>query len=138
MEECCDNKNIIFTDYYVCCSCGVIHGYTYIHTISCYENENNLTKNFISKKSFYKRMNYLNKKLYLITDRTIIIFLNESLEELKKFNNYNRIPFNEYVNPIYKYYSERSNMEYNDLKKSKNTIKLNNNEIELLDNVYLK
>ena len=28
-------------------------------------------------------MNYLNKKLYWTTDRTIIIFLNESLEELK-------------------------------------------------------
>ena len=42
MEECCDNKNIIFTDYYVCVSCGVIHGYRFI---SCYENENNLNKN---------------------------------------------------------------------------------------------
>ena len=61
MEECCDNKNIIFTDYYVCVSCGVIHGYRFIHVISCYENENNLDKNFISK-SFYRRMNYLNKK----------------------------------------------------------------------------
>ena len=27
MESCCDNKNIIFTDYYVCTNCGVIHGY---------------------------------------------------------------------------------------------------------------
>ena len=53
MEDCCDNKNIIFTDYYVCINCGVIHGYRFIHEISCYENENNLNKNFISK-SFYK------------------------------------------------------------------------------------
>ena len=82
MEECCDNRHIIFIDYYVCCNCGIIHDYNYIHEISCYENENNSNKNFISK-SFYKRMNYLNKKLYWITDRTIIIFLNESLEELK-------------------------------------------------------
>ena len=59
--ECCDNKNIIFTDYYVCTNCGVIPDYKYIHEISCYENENNLNKDFISK-SFYKRMNYLNKK----------------------------------------------------------------------------
>ena len=27
MEDCCDNKNIIFTDYYVCTNCGVIHDY---------------------------------------------------------------------------------------------------------------
>ena len=73
MQDCCDNKNIIFTDYYVCTNCGVIYGYKYIHEISCYENENNLNKNFISK-SFYKRINYLDKKLYWITDRSIIIF----------------------------------------------------------------
>ena len=54
MQDCCDNKNIIFTDYYVRTNCGVIHGYKYIHEISCYENKNNLNKNFFSK-SFYKR-----------------------------------------------------------------------------------
>ena len=58
--DCCDDKNITFTDYYVCVSCGIIHGYKYIHEISIYKNENNLNKNFISK-SFYKRMNYLDK-----------------------------------------------------------------------------
>ena len=100
--ECCNNKNIIFTDYYVCINCGVIYDYKYIHEIFMYENENNLNKNFISK-SFHKRMNYLNKKLYWITDRTIIIFLNEGLEEIKKHINYNKIPFNNYINPIYKF-----------------------------------
>ena len=75
MEDCCDNKNIIFTEYYVCTNCGVIHDYKYVHEISYYENENenNLNKKFISK-SFYKRINYLNKRLYRITDRIIIIF----------------------------------------------------------------
>ena len=76
--ECCDNRNIIFTDHYVCVSFGIIHGYKYIHEISCYENKNNLNKNFISE-SFYKRMNYLNKKLYWITDRSIIIFFQMNL-----------------------------------------------------------
>ena len=137
MEDYCDNKSIIFTDYYVCTYFGVIHDYKYIHEISCCENENNLNKNFISK-SFYKRMNYLNKKLYWITDRTIIIFLNEGLEEIEKYNNYNRIPFNKYVNPICKYYWEKSKIKYYDLIKSKNSIKLDNNEIELFDKVYLK
>ena len=101
------------------------------------ENENNLNKNLISK-SFYKRMNYLNKILYWITDRSIIMLLNEGLEEIKKYNNYNRIPFNKYVNPIYKYYREKSNIKYNDLIKSKNNIKLANNERELLNKVYSK
>ena len=83
-------------------------------------------------------MNYLSKKLYWITDRIIIISLNESLEEIKKYNNHNRIPFNKYVNTIYKIYSKKSSLKYNDLIKSKNDIKLDNNEIELLDKVYSK
>ena len=122
MESCCDNKNIIFTDYYVCTNCGVIHDNKYIHKITCYENENNLNKNFISK-SFYERINYLNKKLYWITDRSIIIFLNEGLEEIKKHNIYNRILINKYVNLIYKYYCEKANIKHDDLIISKNKIK---------------
>ena len=106
MENCCDNKNIIFTDYCVCTNCGVIHGYKFIHEISNYENENNLNKKFISK-SFYKRINCLNKIFYWITNRVIIIFLSEGLEEIKKCNKYIRIPFNKYVNPIYKIYCKK-------------------------------
>ena len=96
-----------------------------------------MNKKFISK-SYYKRINYLNKKLYWITDKSIIIFLNEGLEEINDNNNYNRIPFNKYVNPIYKYYCEKSNIKYNDLIKRKNNIKLDNNEGELLNKVYSK
>ena len=82
--ECCDNTNIIFTDYYVCCNCGIIHGYKYEYGNSYYDNKNNLNKNSISK-SYYKRVKYLSKKLYWITDRSIIIFLNEGLEEIKNY-----------------------------------------------------
>ena len=137
MEDCCDNKNIIFTDYYVCTNCGVIHDYKYVHELTFYENENNLNKKFISK-TFYKRIDYLSKKLYWITDKRIIVFLSEGLEAIKKHNNYNRIPFCKYVNPIYRYYCEKTNIEYNDLVKSQNKTKLDNNEIELLDKVYSK
>ena len=119
MEQCCDNKNVIFTDYYVCTNCAKTIDYKYIHEISCYKNENNLSKKFISKL-FYKRTDYLSKKLYWITDRIITIFLNEGLEEIKEFHEYNRIPFCEYLNQIYKFYYKKSNIEYNDLIKSKN------------------
>ena len=108
MESCCDNKNIIFTDYYVCTNCGVIHGHNFIHEISNYENENNLNKKFISKS------------FYWITDRVIIIFLNEGLEKIRKYNKYIRIPFNKYANPIYKIYCEKANIKYNYLIKSRN------------------
>ena len=56
----------------------------------------------------------------MITDRIIINFLNEGLEKIKKLNNYKSIPFTIYVNTIYKYYCEKSNIIYNDLIKSKN------------------
>ena len=137
MEDCCNNKNIIFTDYYVCTNCAKMIDYKYIYELTCYENENNLNKKLISK-SFYKRINYLNEKLYWITDRSIIIFLHEGLEEIKKYNKYIRIPFNKYVNPIYKIYCETSNIKYNDLIKSKNNVKSDDNEIEFLDKVYSK
>ena len=35
------------------------------------------------------------------------MFLNESLDEIKKYNNYNRIPFDKYINAVYKYYCEK-------------------------------
>ena len=60
MEDYCNNKNIIFADCYVCTNCTKIVDYKYIHEISCYGNENNLYKDFISK-SFHKRIYYLNK-----------------------------------------------------------------------------
>ena len=50
--ECCDNKNIIFTDYYVCINCGAkIHEYKYIHELTCYENKlnKNLFRNHFIK-----------------------------------------------------------------------------------------
>ena len=31
MEDCCDNRNINFTNYYECTNCGIIHDYKYIH-----------------------------------------------------------------------------------------------------------
>ena len=71
--ECSNNRNIIFTDYNVCINCGVIHDYEYVYDISHHENENNINEHFISK-SFHKRINYSNKKLCWITDRSIIIF----------------------------------------------------------------
>ena len=137
MEDCCDNKKIIFTDYYVCTNCGVIHDNKYIHEISFYENENNLNKKFISK-ILYKRIDYLSKKLYWITNRIIIIFLNEGLEEIKKYNMYNRIPLTNYINNIYKYYCNKLDIEYNDLTDIKNNYDLSNNEIELLDKAFPK
>ena len=68
MKDCCDNKNIIFTDYYVCMNCGVIYDYKYIHEISFYENENNLNKIFIplSYKRKIIKKNYIGLRIEVL------------------------------------------------------------------------
>ena len=42
--ECCDNRNIIFTNYYVCTNCAKIIDYKYIYKISMYEIKTILIK----------------------------------------------------------------------------------------------
>ena len=48
-----------------------------------------------------------------------------------------RIPINKYLNSLYKYYCEKSDIKYKPLI-NKNVIKLNNNIIEIIDKVYNK
>ena len=83
-------------------------------------------------------MYYLSKNLYWNADKCLLIFLNEGLEKIKKYKKYNRISFHKYINSIYKCYCYKSNIEYNDLIKSKNNCKLNDDELELLDKMYSK
>ena len=55
--------------------------YEYIHENSYIRKIKISINNYHISKSFYKRIDYLNKKLYWITDRNIKIFLNEGLED---------------------------------------------------------
>ena len=48
-----------------------------------------------------------------------------------------RISITKYLNSLYKYYCEKSKIEYNPLI-NKNVIKLNDNIIEIIDKVYKK
>ena len=48
-----------------------------------------------------------------------------------------RISINKYLNSLYKYYCEKSDIEYKPLI-NKNVIKLNENIIEIIDKVYNK
>ena len=135
--ECCENKNILKDkEMYLCTNCGVIHGYSWIeYDFKFNEYDQNIYNLFKCKNIIYKRKKYLNK-IYNLDNRTIL-FLDESLENIRKHLKLKRFPITKYLNTIYQYYCNKGNIEYKPLTKSK-IIKLDNNIIEIFDRVYLK
>ena len=83
--ECCQNKNILkHKEMFVCKNCATIHGYTWIEYDFKFNEYNENIYNLIKcKNTIYKRKKYLNKKYNL--DNRIILFLDESFENIKKY-----------------------------------------------------
>ena len=63
------------------------------------------------RKGCYKKIKYLRKRFDYL-DNNIILYLDESLEKIKLYNKMKRIPINKYLNSLYKYYCEKSNIGY--------------------------
>ena len=135
--ECCENKNIIRNkEMFVCTNCSTMHGYTWIeYDFKFNEYDQNIYNLLKFKNTIYKRKKYLNEK-YNLDNRTIL-FLDESFENIKKHLELKRFPINKYLNTVYQYYSNKGNIPYQSLTKSK-IIKLDDNTIQILDRVYLK
>ena len=136
--NCCENKNIIKEkEMNFCTNCGTIHDYHWIMFDIRYDDYNSTITNMLKhRKSCYKRIKYLRKSFDYL-DNNIILYLDESLEKIKNFNKMKRISINKYLNSLYKYYCEKSDIEYKPLI-NKNVIKLNENIIEIIDKVYNK
>ena len=135
--KCCDLKNIINEkEMYLCTNCATIHGYTWIeYDFKVKEYNENMYNLLKFKNTIYKRREYLNKK-YNLDNRTIL-FLDESIENIKKYLKLKRFPITKYLNTIYQYYCDKGDIEYNQLNKSK-IIELDDNIIQILDKAYLK
>ena len=135
--DCCKNKNIIKKkEMIVCTNCATIHGYKWIEYDFKFNKYNENISNLLKcKTSFYKRKKYLNKKYNL--DNRIILFLHKSFENIRKYLKLKRFPINKYLNTIYQYYCNKSDIEYQSLNNSK-IIKLDDNIIQILNRVYLK
>ena len=135
--ECCENRNIIKNkEIFVCTNCGTIHGYTWIEYDFKFNEYNENIYNLLKcKTSFYKRKKYLNKKYNL--DNWIILFLDESFENIRKYLKLKRFPISKYLNTIYQYYCNKGDIHYIPLNNSK-IIKFDDNIIEILDRVYLE
>ena len=135
--ECCQNKNVIKKkEIFVCTNCCVIHGYTILEYDFKFNEYNENIYNLLKcKNTIYKRKKYLNKKYNL--DNRIILFLDESFENIRKHLKLKRFPISKYLNTIYQYYCSKGDIHYQSLNNSK-IIKLDDDIIQILYRVYLK
>ena len=89
------------------------------------------------KKSQYKRRKYLINKCGRV-DNNIILFLDESLEKIRILENVKWISINKYLNNLYKYDCEKSDIEYKEIINTKNNFKLNDEILKNIDGIYDK
>ena len=131
------NKNILkHKEMFVCTNCATIHGYVWIEYDFKFNEYNGSIYNLLKcKNTIYKRKKYLNKK-YNLNNR-IILFLDESFENIRKHLKLKRFPISKCLNTIYQYYCNKGDIHYIPLNNSK-IIKLDDSIIQILDRVYLK
>ena len=139
--NCCDNKNITCKNHEkVCINCGIIHDYEYVNGISFRDYNINMMNTLFYKKVIYKRKKYLYKKCLHIKeiDKNIILFFDNSLEDIRNFYNMKRISMSKYLNSIYKFYCNKSSINYKPILKNKKIIDLNDDIIKILEKNYLE
>ena len=139
--DCCENKNITYKDYEnVCVNCGVIHDYKYVNEIS-FKDNNMVMSNILNyKKTIYKRKKYLYNKCFHIKEinENIILFFDNSLEDIRKLYNMKRISISTYLNSIYKFYCDISSINYQPIFKNKKIINLSEDVIKISEKNYLE
>ena len=139
--NCCENRIIICKNHEkVCINCGVIHDYEYVNRISFRDYNMNMSNILFYKKAIYKRKKYLYKKCLHIKqiNENIILFFDNSLEDIRKFYNMKRISISKYLNSIYKFYCNKSSINYKPIFKNKKIINLNDDIIKILEKNYLE
>ena len=67
----------------------------------------------------------------------IILFFDKGFEDIRKLYNMKRISIVKYLNSIYKFYCNKSLIDYQPIFKNKKTINLNDSIIEILEKNYL-
>ena len=139
--DCCDNKNITCKDCEnISINCGVIHDYQYVNEISFRDYNKIISKILFYKKTVYKRKKYLFNKCFHIREinENIILFFDNSLEDIRILFNMKRISISKYLNSIYKFYCDKSSINYQPILKNKKIINLNDDIIKILEKNYLK
>ena len=129
MNCCNDVKIILENNHYLCYNCGCIKEYLYINNDGY--NYDRIMSNLRYRKTCYKRKKYLLNKMSIVRNlnNKIILFLEESLEEIRKFYGLKRSPINKYLNSLYKFYCDRTDFQY---------VKITNNPLIEFDKNILK
>ena len=120
--ECCGNENISCKNYEnICMNCGVIHDYKYVNEMSFKDCDMNISNILFYKKSIYKRKKYLYNLCLHIKEinNIIILFFDNSLEDIRKSYNMKRISISKCLNFIYKFYCNKSLINYKTIFKNK-------------------
>ena len=88
---------------------------------------------YFIKKTIYKRKKYLYNKCFHIKEinENIILFFDNSLEDIRKLYNMKRISISKYLNSIYYFYCDKSSINYKPIFKNKKIINLNNDIIKI-------
>ena len=139
--ECCENKNIGCKNYEnICINCGTIHDYQYANEISFRDYNMNMSNKLYYKKTIYKRKKYLYNICFHIKEinDSIILFFDNSLEDIRKLYNMRKISISKYLNSIYYFYCNKSSIEYKPIFKYKKNINVNDDIIEILEKNHLK
>ena len=69
-------------------------------------------------------------------NNNIILFFDNSLEDIRKLYNMERISISKYLNSIYKFYCNKSSINYQPIFKNKKIINLNDDIIKILEKNY--
>ena len=70
-------------------------------------------------------------------NENVILFFDNSLDDIKKLYNMKRISISKYLNSIYKFYCDKSLIKYKPIFENKKIINLNNYIFEILEKNYL-
>ena len=67
-----------------------------------------------------------------------ILFFDNSQKDIRKLYNMKRISISKYLNSIYKFYCDKTSINYQPIFKNKKIINLNDDIIKVLENDYLE
>ena len=71
-------------------------------------------------------------------NENIILFFDNSLEDIRKLFNMRRISISKYLNSIYYFYCNKNSINYKPIFKNKKLLILNNDIIKILEKNYLE
>ena len=108
-----------------------------VNEVSFRDYNMNMMNKLFYKKTIYKRKKYLYNKCFHIREvnENIILFFDNSLEDIRKLYNMKRISISKYLNSIYYFYCNKSSINYKSIFKNKEIIDLNDNIIKILEKI---